>query len=500
MLTMSEVEPRRAAGSRFSLGHLLTFTALMAVGIAVGLAYLKNRSLTKQLDELNSLSSRLIVTNEKELALAAMPSVADDFQSWQVHVPEGRDYELRLGIGAVSERDIPPIVGSVRIPAGQHRVTLYKGATTSEKFRYDVYVDGVAVIEKTMGSDWIPGGWSSASSVSWPRGPSLSSAPLQLTAQGYEPKTEFGSGNYFNRQSDNYVTRLGFRLWIDQADLTYEAGSPFIGFPEDPQVYAGIGLRDGLRYRMTSSPYEWTFIRPKFATTDSAFRIEAEFFADDGTSLTSQSQSFQAWQIRNAATGTETLRWQDVPSQTTQSAFLHAVSKTGEGLQPVIELKWDAGKPDEVGIRLAETPANDQISRWRLRILDGSHHLWRQLKIGDHPSISPNDVSNGGKVELGNEVSANFHLRWQTDETLPLQIVERNDKRYFGMGLFRGLPLRLGIQIPASLKPSLTVDVAAQHPSLPETAFPKGSVFNEIDIEFAATEQDWIWLSAEEKK
>lgn len=189
---MNETESHRSVTLKFSLWNLLTLTTLIAVGTAVSLAYRKNRSMLQQRDELLSLSSRLQVDNEDELASSEMPMVADDFHSWNVHVPNGQDYELRLGMGAVSENGIPPIVGGVRIPAGRHRVTLHTGDSPSEEFRYVVYVDGKQAFEKKMGSAWIPGGWSSASGMGWPREPNLSPAPLQLFAKNYKPKLDFG--------------------------------------------------------------------------------------------------------------------------------------------------------------------------------------------------------------------------------------------------------------------------------------------------------------------
>lgn len=85
------------------------------------------------------------------------------------------------------------------------------------------------------------------------------------------------------------MTRLGYRLWIDTRDRTYQPPSPFIGYPKDPQ-HLGIGLRDGIQYCAPFSKfYQWTFTRPKLATNDLVLRIEAEFFATDGTVLSSQS-------------------------------------------------------------------------------------------------------------------------------------------------------------------------------------------------------------------
>jgi hypothetical protein len=510
---MSEIESRGSPGSKYSLRHLLTITALVAVGMAVGLAYRQNRSLALQREELLALSSRLKIKNLDELALAPMLSVADDFHSWRVYVPDGQDYELRLGIGSVSENGIPPIVGSVRIPPGQHRVTLHTGDSTSEQFRYLVFLDGVQVIENTMGGDWMPYGWSSASSIQWPSGSNHSPAPLQLAAQSYQPNLDFGAGRHFWHfwgQSDSHVTQLGYRLWIDLPKRTYQPASPFIGFSGGPQ-YLGIGLRDGLRYIASTLPHQWTFLRPQLATNQPVLRLEAQFITNDGTLLSSQ--AVQSWQVRNAASGTEPLRWQEDPAQTTHTAFLHAISTSG--LQPVVEMKWDANKSDEVGIRLANSPANAQIKSWRLHILDGIHHLWRELRASELAWITPDQAINANEatdktltsqsfrtavIDLGSDSTADLHLQWQTDEALPLTFLEPKDQRYAGMDLYRGLPLRLSVQIPAAMKPTLTVEIANQHPMVQETAMPGGPVFNAIRIELEANQNDWIWLSARKKE
>jgi hypothetical protein len=506
---MSEVPSRRSPGLKFSLIHLLILTALIAIGIAVGLAYRKNQTLTTQRDTLLALSSRLQIDNEDELAMAAMPAVANDFNSWQVHVPAGRVYELRLGMGEVSQNGIPPLVASVPISAGQHRVTLFTGDSPSEEFRYLIYVDGEQVMEHAMGSDWMPNGWSSASGIDWPREAKGAQTPMQLAGQSYDPKITSETGDYFNGQSDRYVTRSGYRLWIDQHDSTYQPASPFMGFTEDPQ-YQGVGLRDGLRYTQSFGlRHQWTIARPKLATVEPMLRMEVEFFLSDGSVLSGQ--KFQSWQLRNAASGKDPLQWQQEPAQTTYTAFLHADSTSDDALQPVVELKWDTNRPDEVALRLADTPANDRISRWRLRILDGRQHLWRKLQLGAGSWITPDDAIKTGEVvhessektpstkvtlDLGEESTTDVQLQWQTNETLPLQIVQRKDKRYAGLKFYSGLPVTTGIQIPAALKPTLAVEVVNQHPITPETAFPGGPVFDQIELELESNAPEWIWLKA----
>jgi len=489
---------------QFSMGTMLALTALIAMGMALGLAYQKNRAMTQQRTELLSLSSRLQVDNVDELASSTLPKVANDFHSWEVHVPGGREYELRLGIGELSENGIPPIADAVTIPAGRHRITLHTGDSPREEFRYVVYVDGKPVMEETLGSDWMPQGWSSASGMNWPHELKLSPAPLQLSSRSYKPRRDLGTGpgGYFNGQSDNLVTRKGYRLWIDIADRTYPQAPPILA-PGPSNFFGEIGLRDGLRLRPTpGSTYDWTFTRPSLETTGSVMRISATFFTDDGAILSSETPSFQSWQLHDDARGESPLKWEADPEKTEYTAYLHAKHKTGELPHAVVEMKWDTTRPDEVALRIADTPTNDRIRRWQLRIGDGTLHLWRVMQIGDR-KVKADEVLNddaaspgGGMLPLDLEVSdsGDTLLRWQSNETLPLQIVARQQKHYQGMGLYKGLPVTFGVQVPASMDPTLNVNVVTENPSAPGQPFPGGAVFREIELDLKAVKDDWIWL------
>lgn len=65
--------------------------------------------------------------------------------------------------------------------------------------------------------------------------------------------------------------------------------------------------------------------------------------------------------------------------------------------------------------------------------------------------------------------------------------------------LYSGLPVTLGIQIPAALHPALTVKLAKEAPNAPGNAFPDGSVFDEIQLDLEAVGHEWIWLQAKLK-
>ncbi len=67
------------------------------------------------------------------------------------------------------------------------------------------------------------------------------------------------------------------------------------------------------------------------------------------------------------------------------------------------------------------------------------------------------------------------------------------------MTLYGGLPVSLGIKIPASLKPTYEVKMVAEDPNHQGQAFPGGAVIDEIQIDLGAQTHDWIWLETRSK-
>ena len=280
----------------------MTLTALTALCIAIAIAHRRNQSLNQMRAELLAMSGRLQITDEDQLTQVALPKVAYGFQTWDLHVPKGPAFELRLGVGEVSESGIPAEFDRVSLSAGRHRVTLQDVVSSRNGNRFVVYLDGEQVIEKTPGPDWMAHGWSSASGLGWPRRQAEGKhAPLQLAGKSYVPKLNLGkSGNFnFNGSDDSFVTSPGFRLWIDQPGRTYRPASPFIGFGRN-DLYRGIGLRDGFRFKANfATAYELVLIRPKSRADDPVLRIIPEFIADGKTVLSAQTPTFRAWQLRS---------------------------------------------------------------------------------------------------------------------------------------------------------------------------------------------------------
>lgn len=503
---INEDVQQRTSVLTFSLKNLLILTALIAVALAIGLAYKNHWYLMQKRQSLLEASGRLKVSNLDELAVAKQPKITPDADTWLVYVPEGRSYQLNLGIGEFPSDSIPQSYESVSIPSGQHRVTFVRADSAIEDFRYTVYIDGVQVIEKSMGSQWMPNNWSFSSGLSWPNRLTLSPSPLELSGQAYADNHDFGHQYSFNQRIDHLVTQKGFRLWVDIAGRTYTPESPFVGFTAN-QAYYGVGLRDGFRFLDgRQSQYLWTFTRPASGTDKPILQVDPVFYTHDGKVLSATNLSFTSWELSENADRLIPLGSPKVLMPNVRSVFLRAKSKQESHL-PVVELKWDANRPDEIGMQLANTAVNDSIERWGFRISDGSEHLWREIQAGeskfhsDEMYQSNYTLSKNENIQLPIESDANdlVSLQWKTNETLPLQILERTNMHYGGFDLYQGLPITFSVQIAAKWNPSLSVRIVGEDPDVPGDPFPGGAIFDEIQLEFSTADRDWLWLQAKTK-
>ncbi|MFN7842014.1 MAG: hypothetical protein ACK5N9_09865 [Pirellula sp.] len=503
---INEIPKQRTSMLTFSLKNLLILTVLIAVALAIGLAYKNHWYIMQKRQSLLEASGRLKVSNLDELAVAKQPKTTPDADTWIIFVPEGRSYNLYLGIGEFPSESIPKSYESVSIPSGQHRVTFIRADSAIEDFRYTVYVDGVRVIEKTMGSQWMPNNWRSSSGLPWPNRLTLSPSPLQLAGQAYTDNHDFGHQYSFNQRVDHYVTQKGFRLWVDIVGRTYTPESPFVGFSAN-QSYYGVGLRDGFRFLDSrQSQYLWAFTLPASGTDKPILHVEPVFYTHDGNILSATNLSFTSWELSEIADSPIPLGGPDAHEPNVRSVFLRAKSKLETPL-PVVELKWDANRPDEIGMRLANTTVNDSIERWGFRISDGSEHLWREIQANeskfhsDEMLQSNNTLSKDESIQLPIESDANdpVFLQWKTNETLALQILERANMHYGGFDLYQGLPITFSVQISANWAPSLAVRIEGEDPDLPGDPFPGGAVFDELQLEFSKADRDWLWLQAKTK-
>ena len=242
--------PRRF---RFSLRYLIVLTAIVAAWAAAFVARQENFKLRPQMDRIRNLSGRLDVVDSSELVCVSLPKIADEFEWWDVYVPAGKPQEVRLHCGYVSVAGLPQQFDSEPLSTGRHQVVFRALDNAEESFRYEVYVDGRSVIEKQMGSDWLPKGWERSSEFSPREKEEVAGKFLMgcryLPEVGFMSKRRVDRDEYFQGQLDRWSTELGYELWIDEVGRSPKPIDPFLRC----LLYTSPSPRDGLLSRMPSS-------------------------------------------------------------------------------------------------------------------------------------------------------------------------------------------------------------------------------------------------------
>jgi len=474
--------------ARFSLSGILVAIAAAAVWAAASNLHLENLELRRNRDALKQLARRLRVSDPTELARTIWPKVADNYETYEIFIPDGQSYDLHLAVGVLTKDSLPIPDETFSIGAGRHRVTTYVEDSLEEGYHITIYVDGEVVIDKSIDSQWMPKGWNSAEAIRWTTPPPDPKQEMQLQAVQYSPHSEF---ELFGLGNDQFMSMPGYRIWIDASNVDHQTASPFIGRnATEPESL--IGLRDGLRYqRPFGDDYEWSFTCPMLAVTSPVIRLNAEFMVNGESVLSKNTVGFQGWRtLRVADSGDTGLRMQ-----------LKAELATQQTVQPVVELLWDLKRPDSVGLRVPDVQANRVLDSLRLRIENRPNHLWREISTGKGWRDVRQDIqvaSNGtAPLELSGD-SATVSFRWRTDYRVPLQYLGQPGHGlgvYYGLSQYPGLPTEFALEIPTALAPKLEIETTDQHPAINIKEMPDGRFIEAIVLDVDATLGEWIWLT-----
>jgi hypothetical protein len=462
----------------------------------------KHAELATRHDLLVKVDNRLDVADPTILAIASRPRVTRDFKAWDIYVPSSPACELRFAAGEMSPAGTPQDFESVKLSPGRHQIILNEQDSNGRDSYFQCYVDGQLKLDKRMDAEWLPNGWRQASSWNLPNRGGLR---RQLSGRRYMSKIDFGPGKYFNGNLDDWSTVPSYALWIDRADQAPEPISPFLEFKKYSYWHSGIGFRDGPRFQRGNRAVglDLNFNHPATRLRDAALRIKPEFLAGGKDVLSGPSLGTTIWNISNAADSIKPFKSNRPPTIKSQTAFLHATGVPTGAPAPVIELRWDLDRPNEIGLRLAETAANASLTRWRLNCPDGLSHLWRLIDTGDASldsrkiaAAKPNDLK--ATVTLTKPNQGMHTVRWKTDVLDPLQVYQRDKafkKQLAGISLYQGLPVEFSLKLPETAKPKVWAQRLDQIPETDNSPIPGGSIFSDVTIEIDAKTSAWIWLS-----
>lgn len=144
----SKDAPAKAAKRRRWQWNLKTLLLLMAV-IATWTAYVRtthlNQRLRGEVDDLRELAGELVVTDPNQFAIVNTPEQWFGDNRWEVYLPPGAQYVLKLGERELDSAGLPGVTQSVRLSPGRRQVQLEQ-VQRDDHSEVNVEVDGRVVI------------------------------------------------------------------------------------------------------------------------------------------------------------------------------------------------------------------------------------------------------------------------------------------------------------------------------------------------------------------
>lgn len=167
--TDSDVEaPRRRKFLQWNIATLLLLMAAVAVWTSYFRMVSETKRMTAELESLNRLARELMIDDPTQFAIVERHEQWHDDHSWDVHLPEGSRYRLKLAtreigmkfaVDGVVTDNLPETDHSVELTAGRHVISLEKRYSGEEPFAR-VLVDGKLAVEAYESAGWEPQGGS----------------------------------------------------------------------------------------------------------------------------------------------------------------------------------------------------------------------------------------------------------------------------------------------------------------------------------------------------
>jgi hypothetical protein len=136
---------------------LLLFTAAVAAWVGWWQVEQQSARLQMQIETMQKLQRKLIVHDPAQFAIIELHELWYDEDRWDVYLPPGRNYRLKLATREVDEKELPEPGGEAEISSGRHTVELLqKKLKDPDGFHLAIQVDGQTVLEAREQADWHP--------------------------------------------------------------------------------------------------------------------------------------------------------------------------------------------------------------------------------------------------------------------------------------------------------------------------------------------------------
>ncbi|MBC8356205.1 MAG: hypothetical protein H8E66_29865 [Planctomycetes bacterium] len=160
-----------AARGKFLQWNIATLLLLMAA-VGVWTSYFRMVSeakrMTAELESLIRLARELMIDDSTQYAIVERHEQWHDDHSWEVHLPEGSRYRLKLATRQIGMKfavrrvvtdNLPETDHSVELTSGRHVISLEKRYSIEEPYAR-VLVDGKPGVESRESTEWKPQGGS----------------------------------------------------------------------------------------------------------------------------------------------------------------------------------------------------------------------------------------------------------------------------------------------------------------------------------------------------
>ena len=155
-LAAPEIVPRRR--NRFLQWNIATLLLLMAV-VGVWTGYFRMKSETArmdaELDSLRQLARELVVNDPNQYAIVERHEEWYGDHVWDVHIPDGSLYLLKLATREIDPKNFPETEHFVELAAGQHVISLEK-TLSGKDMSARAIVDGELAVGVSESGDWSP--------------------------------------------------------------------------------------------------------------------------------------------------------------------------------------------------------------------------------------------------------------------------------------------------------------------------------------------------------
>lgn len=240
----SNTGQRSRRALRFGLLELLLLTAAIAAWLPVWHARRQIPVLKSEIDTMLAASSRLIVMDESQLNIRALPSIWSSINSWRYFAPPNSDLELRLATEGINSVTFPIDYQSVALPEGEHEIHL-KVISDAKGYHSEVFLDDDLALQIHHEPEWLDSSGSTSTadvhseSQAFPLDQTLTLQHQRFNID--HPLTKYGSVNI-----PSEYDKKGNYLWISPRKVVPQPPSVFL-VPTTGHSTQGFGHRQGIK-------------------------------------------------------------------------------------------------------------------------------------------------------------------------------------------------------------------------------------------------------------